>query len=87
MAVADYAVEILGSYECKAGETVQFSAIKTAFSTATVTIMKTNGVKVSINGGPMFDATYDCQNYLSGTGTAVFSKDCILAVGLYKVVT
>ena len=87
MAVADYAVEILGSYECKAGATISYSAIKTAFSTATVTIMKTSGVKVSINGSPMFDATYDCQNYLSGTGTAVFSKDCILAVGLYRIVT
>ena len=87
MAVADYAVEILGAYECKAGVTVNYSSIKALFSTATVTIMKTEGVKVSINGSPMFDSTYDCQNYLSGTGTAVFSKDCILAVGLYRIVT
>lgn len=87
MAVASYAVEILGSYECKAGVAIQYSAIKTAFSTATVTIMKTHDVSVSINGSPMFEATYDCQNYLSGTGTAVFNKDCILAVGLYRIVT
>ena len=86
MAVSSYAVEILGSYECKAGATISYSDIKTAFPTASVTIMKTEGVKVSINGCPMFDA-YDYQNYLSGTGTAVFSKDCILLIGLYRIVT
>ena len=87
MAVASYAVEILGAYECKAGVTVNYSAIKALFSTATVTILKTKDVKVSINGTPMFDGTFDAQNYLSGIGTAVFSKDCILAVGLYRIVT
>ena len=87
MTVANYAVEILGAYECKAGVAVQYSAIKTAFPTATVTIMKTHDVSVSINGSPMFEATYDCQNYLTGNGTAVFSKDCILVVGQYKIVT
>ena len=87
MAVASYAVEILGSYECKAGETVQYSTIKTAFPTATVTILKTKDAKVSINGSPMFDGTFDAQNYLNGTGTAVFSKDCILVVGQYRIVT
>lgn len=85
MVVASYAVEILGSYECKACETVNYADIKTAFPTATVTIMKTTGVKVSINGCPMFDATFDAQNYLpaTGGGTAVFSKDCILLIGRY----
>ena len=85
MAVASYAVEILGAYECKGGITVSYATIRTAFPTATVTVMKTQGVKVSINGCPMFDATYDSQNYLpaTGTGTAVFNKDCILMVGKY----
>jgi len=87
MAVASYAVEILGAVSCKAGETISYANIVTAFPTATVTIMKTQGAKVSINASPMFDATFDAQNYLSGVGTAVFNIDCILVVGKYRIVT
>ena len=87
MAVASYAVEILGSVSVKAGVTLQYSSVLSSFPTATVTIMKSQGVKVSINGSDMFDATFDAQNYLSGTGTAVFSKDCVIVVGKYRIVS
>lgn len=83
MAIASYAVEVLGSYECKAGVTIQYSAIMTAFPTASVTVMKTHDVYVSINGTPMFETTFDSQNYLTVTGTAVFNKDCMLLIGKY----
>lgn len=88
MAVASYPVEILGTYECKAGTLISYTAIKTAFPTASVTIMKTRDVMVSPNGCPMFEATFDAQNYLpsTGSGTSVFSKDCILLIGRYVIV-
>lgn len=89
MAVASYAVEILGAVLCKKGVTIKYADIHTQYPTATLTIMKTEGVNVSINGTDMFPATYDAQNYLPSTttSTAVFDKDCVLVIGRYEAVT
>lgn len=88
MAVSSaYAIEILGAIECKAGTPITTASILTTYSTANVTIVKTQDLHTSVDGSVMFPSTYDNQNYLVTGHTYTFNKDCILQIGKYKVVT
>lgn len=88
MAQPSYAIEYLGAVEVQGGVSVSSSTISTAFPSATVLKMKTKDVKVSIDGGVQFDVVYDDESFLNSATpkTYVFNKDCIIAVGIYKVV-
>ncbi len=86
MAQPSYAIEYLGAMFVKAETSVTSASVLTAFPGATVVKMKTAGVKAGVNGTDMFDITYDDESYLITGKTFIFSKDCTIAVGIYKAV-
>lgn len=87
MAQPSYAIEYIGAVEAKAGVPITSADLLAMYGTATVLKMKTKGVSVSVNNSPLFEVTYDDESYLVTGHTYKFNKDCIVAVGVYKVVT
>ena len=48
--------------------------------TGTCFQIKTDGVKVSINGDVMFQTKYDDESEIDTASTYTFDKDCVVAV-------
>jgi len=87
MAQPLYAVKYLGAKSLQVGKTYTSADLLTEFSGATCLIMKTSGVSVSINGTDMFPIVLNDQSFLETGLSYTFNKDCIVAVGIYKVVS
>lgn len=87
MAQPIYPVLYLGSVACEGGKAYTSASVLATYATANCLIMKGNGVSVSVDASPMFSVSYDDQSYIETGHTYVFNKDCVLAVGRYKVVT
>ena len=87
MAQPSYAVHYLGGVSAKSKEVLTSTSILTDFPTATCLIMKTNGVKVSIDGTDAFPVDYGEITYLETGHSYIFTKDCSLSVGKFKVIT
>ena len=81
-----HAIEHLGAIYVKAGIALTTASILTQFPTATVMIMKTENIKVSINGTAQFLTIFGGESYIQTGKTLIFDKDCTLAIGIYKVV-
>lgn len=79
--------EILGSIVIPANTTITTASILATFTTANMSKLKTEGVRVSIDGYPMFPATYDAEDYINTGHTQRFDKDTILLIGKYVVIT
>ncbi len=43
--------------------------------------VKTRGVKISINGGVLFEISFDDSSQLTTGDTYMFNKDCVVAFG------
>ena len=87
MAQPMYVVEYLGAFEIKAGTSYTSASILATFPTANAIQMRTDGVKVSINGGVKFSTTFGESSFLSTGKTYMFDKDCIAVVGIYRAIT
>lgn len=89
-----YAIQYIGAVEVKAGVEYTSASILTDYPTATVIKLKQktnqkddgNPVRVAVNKSPMFEVLFDDESYIATGTTYVFSKDCILAVGIYKAI-
>jgi len=94
MAQSPYAIQYIGAIEVQAGVEYTSASIISTYPTATVMKLKqkTNAsddgkpVRVSVNKSPMFEVAIDDESFIATGMTFVFSKDCIVAVGIYKVV-
>ena len=86
MAIQTDAIEALGGYQCLANTPTTTASILTAFPSATITKIKTEGVMLSIDGTVKFPATYDAISNLQTGHTLIFDKDTILMVGKYVTV-
>ncbi len=86
MAIQTDAFEALGGYQCLANTPTLTATILAQFPTATITKIKTEGVKLSIDGTVKFPATYDAISNLQTGHTLIFDKDTILMVGKYVTV-
>lgn len=80
-----HAIDYLGAMAVDKGQPYTSDSIITAYPTATVLKMKTNGVSVSI-GGVKFLTSFDDELYLTAGKTYIFDKDCIVAIGIYKAI-
>lgn len=87
MAQPQYAIEYLGAVNIKAGEAVTTADVLTTYPSATAMKMKTEDVKVSVDGSAMFPVKYDDESYIITGKTFIFNKDCIVVIGIYKAVT
>lgn len=86
MAIQTDAIEALGGFQCVANTPTTTASILTAFPTATITKIKTEGVMLSIDGTVKFSATYDAISNLQTGHTLIFDKDTTLMVGKYVTV-
>ena len=94
MAQPNYAIQYLGSFVVAKGEAYTSAEILAIYPLGTVLkIAKISGdnikegINVSINGTPAFPTYEGQESYLASGATYVFSKDCVLAVGIYKAIT
>ena len=87
MAQPSYAIEYLGAISAQSGKLYTSADVILAFPTATCMKMKTEGVKVSVNGTDAFLTSYDDESYITAEHTYIFSKDCTIAIGRYRVVS
>jgi hypothetical protein len=76
-------VTYLGSMQAVKDVTYNSTDIKDEHPTANCIIMKTIGVKVSVNGTALFDVSLDDQSFLENGHTYRFNKDCVIAIGKY----
>ena len=81
-----HAIDYLGALAVNKGQQYTSASIITSYPTATVLKMKTDKVSVSINGGVQFLTSFDDESYLATGKTYIFDKDCIVAIGIYKVI-
>lgn len=86
MAKTNHAIEYLGAVEVKAGLQYLSDQILQEFPTATVMKMKTDDIEVGIDGGVRFHVTYDDESYVTAGKSYIFDKDCVIAIGVYKVI-
>lgn len=81
-----HAIDYLGAIKADKGTQYTSASILTAYPTATVIKMKTDGVSASIDGGVQFLTSFDDESYLTTGKTYMFDKDCVIAIGIYKVI-
>ena len=86
MAIQTDAIEALGGFQCLANTPTTTASILTAFPTATITKIKTEGAMLSIDGTVKFLTTYDAISNLQTGHTYIFDKDTTLMVGKYVTV-
>ena len=82
-----YAIEFIGAIEAKANTALTTASILGIYPSATVMKIKTKDVNVSVNNSVLFQTTYDGENYIQTGNSYKFDKDCILAIGKYRVVS
>jgi len=87
MAQPTYAIEYLGAIEAKKNQAVLSADVIGLYPSATVMKIKSDGVSVSVNNSVMFKTSFDDESYIRNGHTYTFSEDCIIAIGVYKVVT
>lgn len=87
MAQPHYAIDYLASMKVNKGTAYTSASILASYPTATVLKIKTDKVSVSINGGVQFLTSFDDESYLATGKTYIFDKDCIVSIGIYKVIT
>lgn len=49
--------------------------------------MKTENVKVSVNGSDMFPVTFDDESFITSGHTYIFDKNCTIVIGKYVAIT
>ena len=86
MAQTSYAIVYIGAMNAKRDTSYSTADILTLFPTATVVKMKTEGVKASVNDTDYFDVGFDDETFLDTGHTYKFTKDCVIAIGIYKAV-
>lgn len=87
MAQPHYIVDYLGAMSVEAGEVYTSDSVLASYPTADMLKMKSEGVKVSIDGTDAFPISYDDESYITTGKTYIFSKPCIIAVGKYISIT
>jgi hypothetical protein len=87
MAQPSYAIEYIAAVQAKANEAVTSADLLVLYPTATVIKMKTKGVRASVNSSVMFEVDYNDESFLTTGHSYKFDKDCVIAVGRYRVVT
>ena len=88
MSKPNQVIQYLGAFNVEMNKTYDSTLIKAEFPTANMLKMKTEGVRVNINGTTMFPISYDDETYLPDTSVKyIFSKDCVVVVGKYTVIT
>lgn len=82
-----YVVEYLGALVVEPRKQYLSADVKAKYPTATVMKMKTEGIKVTVDGSDMFPVSYDDESYITTGRTFMFSDACTIAIGRYVAIT
>ena len=82
-----YAMEYIASVSIKAGQLYTTAEVISTHPEANMMKMKSHDVKVGINGTDQFPVSYDEETYITAGKSYIFSKDCVVVVGRYVIVT
>ena len=82
-----YAVEYLGALVVEPRKQYLSADVKTKYPTANMMKMKTNEIKVTVDGSDMFPVSYDDESYITTGRTFMFSDACTIAIGRYVAIT
>lgn len=81
------AIEYLGAIVVEPRKQYLSADVKTKYPTANMMKMKTNGIKVTVDGSDMFPVSYDDESYITTGRTFMFSDACTIAIGRYVAIT
>ena len=81
------AIEYLGAIIVEPKKQYTSASVITKYPTATVMKMKTDGIKVTVDGSDMFPVSYDDESYITTGRTFMFSDACTIAIGRYVAIT
>ncbi len=87
MAQPTHIIEYLGAIVVEPRKQYLSADVKTKYPTATVMKMKTEGIKVTVDGSDMFPVSYDDESYITTGRTFMFSDACTIAIGRYVAIT
>ena len=82
-----HAVEYLGAVSIQSGNLSTSTSIISAYPTANMMKIKTENVKVSVNGSDMFPVTFDDESFITSGHTYIFDKNCTIVIGKYVAIT
>ena len=81
------AIEYLGAIIAEPIKQYTSASVLTKYPTANVMKMKTEGIKVTVDGSDMFPVSYDDESYITTGQTFMFSDACTIAIGRYVNIT
>ena len=81
------AIEYLGAIIVEPRKQYTSASVILKYPTATVMKMKTNEIKVTVDGSDMFPVSYDDESYIATGRTFMFSDACTIAIGRYVAIT
>ena len=81
------AIEYLGAIIAEPRKQYTSASVLTKYPTANVMKMKTEGIKVTVDGSDMFTVSYDDESYIATGRTFMFSDACTIAIGRYVAIT
>ena len=87
MSQPTHIIEYLGAIIVEPRKQYLSADVKTKYPTATVMKMKTDGIKVTVDGSDMFPVSYDDESYITTGRTFIFSDACTIAIGRYVNIT
>ena len=87
MAQPLYVVEYLGAVSIQSGQLYASTNVISTYPTANMMKMKTEDVKVSVNGSDMFPVTFDDESFITSGHTYIFDKNCTIVIGKYVAIT
>lgn len=80
-------IEYLGAIIVEPRKQYTSASVILKYPTATVMKMKTNEIKVTVDGSDMFPVSYDDESYIATGRTFMFSDACTIAIGRYVAIT
>ena len=81
------AIEYLGAIIVEPRKQYLSTSVLTKYPTANVMKMKSDGIKVTVDGSDMFTVSYDDESYIATGRTFIFSDACTIAIGRYVNIT
>ena len=87
MSQPTHIIEYLGAIIAEPRKQYTSASVLTKYPTATVMKMKTEGIKVTVDGSDMFPISYDDESYITTGRTFIFSDACTIAIGRYVNIT
>ena len=82
-----YVVEYLGAIVAEPRRQYTSASVLALYPNATMMKMKSEGIRVGVDGSNMFPVSYDDESYITTGRTFIFSDTCTIVIGRYVPIT